>query len=57
MADGFEPGQLQPQLPMARLHGAAVDMVRMKRSLVYGTVVAVTWLVPLAAVALSIVMS
>ena len=57
MADGFEPGQLQPQLPMARLHGVAVDIVRMKRSLVIGTIVAVTWLVPIVAVALAIVVS
>ena len=57
MADGFEPGQLQPQLPMARLHGVAVDIARMKRSLVYGTIVAVTWLTPIVAVALAIVVS
>jgi hypothetical protein len=45
MADGFEPGRVGPVLPVARLHGPHVVIAQMKRSLVYGTVVAVTWLV------------
>ena len=57
MADGFEPGHLQPELPMARLHGASFAIARMKRSLVYGTVVAVTWLTPIVAIALAIAVS
>ncbi|HUR28649.1 MAG TPA: hypothetical protein VM509_10715 [Planctomycetota bacterium] len=42
---------------MARLHGARVEIARMKRSLVYGSVVAVTWLIPIVAVALAITFS
>ena len=54
MADGFEPGRVAAEIPMARLHGARVELERMKRSLVYGSVVAVTWLIPVVAVALAI---
>jgi hypothetical protein len=54
MADGFEPGRVAAEIPMARLHGMRVELLRLKRSLVYGSVVAITWLVPLVAVALAI---
>jgi len=62
MADGFEPGRALPVLPVARLHGVGVELARvalarMKRSLVYGTVVVVTWLVPIVAVAVAIAVS
>ena len=57
MADGFEPGRVAAEIPMARLHGTRVALLRMKRSLVYGTVVAVTWLIPIIGVALAITYS
>ena len=62
MADGFEPNQLAPVLPAARLHNvggelARLAIARMKRSVVMGTVVAVTWLTPIIAVALAILFS
>ena len=62
MADGFEPNQIVPVLPAARLHGmggelARLAVARMKRSVVMGTVVAVTWLTPILAITLAIVFS
>ena len=62
MADGFEPSQFVPVLPAARLHGvngelARMAVARMKRSVVMGTVVAVTWLTPIIAVTLAILFS
>jgi hypothetical protein len=39
---------------MARLHGANADFDRAQRSLAGGLVVAVVWLLPLVAVALTI---
>lgn len=57
MADGFEAGRVAAEIPMARLHGARVELLRLKRSLVYGSVVAVTWLIPIVAVALAITFS
>ncbi|HTL35395.1 MAG TPA: hypothetical protein VL326_19835 [Kofleriaceae bacterium] len=51
-----------PVLPMARLHGmgselARMQLARMKRSLVFGTVLVVTWLIPIVAVAVAITVS
>jgi len=62
MADGFEAGSNVPVLPMARLHGmgselARMQLARMKRSLVFGTVLVVTWLIPIVAVAVAITVS
>lgn len=62
MADGFEPTQFVPVLPAARVHGMGAELARlaiarMKRSLVLGTIVAVTWLTPIIAVTLAIVFS
>jgi hypothetical protein len=62
MADGFEPNQLVPVLPAARLHAvggelARMAVARMKRSLLMGTIVAVTWLMPIIAVMLAILFS
>jgi hypothetical protein len=62
MADGFEPEVNVPVLPMARLHGmggelALVHLARMKRSLLFGAVLVVTWLIPIVAVAVAITVS
>lgn len=62
MADGFEAGTNAPLLPVARLHGMGSELrrmylARMKRSLVFGTVLVATWLIPIVAVAVAITVS
>lgn len=47
------PAQTSP-LPIARLHGAEADFDRAQRSLAGGIAVALFWLLPIAALALTI---
>ena len=43
-----------PALPLARLHGAEADFDRARRSLGGGVAIALVWLLPVAAMALTI---
>lgn len=43
-----------PGLPMARLHGAEADFDRARRSMAGGIAIALAWLLPIAAMAITI---
>jgi hypothetical protein len=46
-----------PPLPVARLHGAEADFDRARRSLAGAIAVALLWLLPVAALALTIALT
>jgi hypothetical protein len=48
------PSPTAPSLPVARLHGAEADFDRAQRSIAGAIAIAVIWLLPIAALALTI---
>jgi len=51
------PLPVAPPLPVARLHGAEADFDRARRSLAGAIAVALLWLLPVAALALTIALT
>ncbi len=51
------PSVPPPALPAARLHGAEADFDRAQRSVAGAIVLAIVWLLPIAALALTITLT